>query len=521
MIENADVALTDWSRAQFALTAMYHWIFVPLTLGLSFILAFMETIYVRTGDEAWKKLTKFWMTLFGINFAIGVATGLILEFEFGTNWSNYSWFVGDIFGAPLAIEGIMAFFLESTFIAVMFFGWNKVSKKIHLASTWLVATGASLSALWILVANAWMQYPVGMQFNPDTARNEMVSFWDVLLSPVAVNKFLHTISSGYILASIFVIGVSAWFLLQKRNIMFARRSIVVAAIFGFLSSLHIIATGDGSARQLAKIQPMKLAAMEGLYKGYEGVGLVVIGVLAQHEEYPGINDGKDFYLRIEIPKLLSYMSFGSSNAFVPGILDLVNGNSERGILSASEKIERGKYARDVLRELKEAKEKGDMMRYETLKAKFTDENFKDEYFRYFGYGYIDDPGRLIPNVPLSFYSFRLMVGLGFYFLLFFILTLILVYRRTLEKRRWFQLLALFTIPMAYLATMLGWTVAEMGRQPWVIQDLMPTFSAVSHLDAATVQVTFWLFMIIFTALLIAEVKIMTKQIKIGPNEGGN
>jgi cytochrome d ubiquinol oxidase subunit I len=266
---------------------------------------------------------------------------------------------------------------------------------------------------------------------------------------------------------------------------------------------------------------MKLAAMEGLYKGYEGVGLVVIGVLAQHEEYPGINDGKDFYLRIEIPKLLSYMSFGSSNAFVPGILDLVDGNSERGILSASEKIERGKYARDVLRELKEAKEKGDMMRYETLKAKFTDENFKDEYFRYFGYGYIDDPGRLIPNVPLSFYSFRLMVGLGFYFLLFFILTLILVYTRTLEKRKWFQLLALFTIPLAYLATMLGWTVAEMGRQPWVIQDLMPTFSAVSHLDAATVQVTFWLFVIIFTALLIAEVKIMTKQIKIGPNEGGN
>jgi cytochrome d ubiquinol oxidase subunit I len=385
----------------------------------------------------------------------------------------------------------------------------------------LVATGASLSALWILVANAWMQYPVGMQFNPDTARNEMVNFWDILLSPVAVNKFLHTISSGYILASIFVIGVSAWFLIHKRNILFARRSIVVAAIFGFLSSLHIIATGDGSARQLAKIQPMKLAAMEGLYKGYEGVGLVVIGVLAQHEEYPGINDGKDFYLRIEIPKLLSYMSFGSSNAFVPGILDLVDGNSDRGILSASEKIERGKFARDVLRELKVAKEKGDIVSYETLKAKFTDENFKNDYFRYFGYGFIDDPGRLIPNVPLSFYSFRLMVGLGFYFLLFFILTLILVYRRTLEKRRWFQLLALFTIPLAYLATMLGWTVAEMGRQPWVIQDLMPTFSAVSHLDAATVQVTFWLFMIIFTALLIAEVKIMTKQIKIGPNEGGN
>src|SRR4030043_526227 len=300
MIENADVALTDWSRAQFALTAIYPWLFVPLTLGLSFIIAMMETIYVKTGREEWKRMTRFWMTLFGINFAIGVATGIILEFEFGTNWSNYSWFVGDIFGAPLAIEGIMAFFLESTFIAVMFFGWNKVNKKFHLLSTWLVAIGASLSALWILVANAWMQYPVGMQFNPDTARNEMIRFWDVLFSPVAINKFLHTISSGYILASIFVIGVSAWFLLQKRNILFARRSIVVAAIFGFLSSVHIIATGDGSARQVAKIQPMKLAAMEGLYNGYEGVGLTVIGILKENKEYPGIDEGKDFYLRIEI-----------------------------------------------------------------------------------------------------------------------------------------------------------------------------------------------------------------------------
>ena len=521
MIDAIDFSLVNWSRGQFALTAFYHWFFVPLTLGITFIIAIMETIYVKTGDEEWKKITKFWMTLFGINFAIGVATGLIMEFEFGTNWSNYSWFVGDIFGAPLAIEGIMAFFLESTFIAVMFFGWNKVSKKFHLAATWLVAIGASLSALWILVANAWMQYPVGMQFNPDTARNEMIRFWDLLFSPVAVNKFLHTISSGYVLASIFVIGVSAWFLLQKRNILFAKRSIVVAAIFGFLSSVHIIATGDGSARQVAKIQPMKLAAMEGLYKGYEGVGFVVIGVLSQQEENQAIENNKDFIFRIEIPKLLSYMASGSWDAFVPGVTDLIDGNPQRGILSASEKIERGKYARDVLRELKNANEQGDIEKYETLKAKFTDENFKNEYFRYFGYGFINDPGRLVPNVPLSFYSFHLMVGLGFYFLLFFILALFLVYRGTVEKRRWFHRLSLITIPLAYLATMLGWAVAEMGRQPWVIQDLMPTFSAVSQLDATTVQITFWLFVIVFTALLIAEVKIMTKQIKIGPKEGGN
>ncbi|HOH84916.1 MAG TPA: cytochrome ubiquinol oxidase subunit I, partial [Bacteroidales bacterium] len=231
MISDIDITLVDWSRAQFALTAIYHWFFVPLTLGLSFMIAIMETIYVKTGNEEWKRITRFWMKLFGVNFAIGVATGIILEFEFGTNWSNYSWFVGDIFGAPLAIEGILAFFLESTFIAVMFFGWNKVSKKFHLASSWLVAFGSNLSALWILVANSWMQYPVGMEFNPETVRNEMISFWDVLLSPVAVNKFLHTISSSYVVASLFIVGVSAWYLLKKRELLLARRSIVLASVF--------------------------------------------------------------------------------------------------------------------------------------------------------------------------------------------------------------------------------------------------------------------------------------------------
>jgi len=518
MIDSIDLSLVNWSRGQFALTAFYHWFFVPLTLGITFIIAIMETIYVRTGNEDWKKITKFWMTLFGINFAIGVATGIIMEFEFGTNWSNYSWFVGDIFGAPLAIEGIIAFFLESTFIAVMFFGWNKVSKKFHLLSTWLVAFGASLSALWILVANAWMQYPVGMQFNPDTARNEMIRFWDVLFSPVAVNKFLHTISSGYVLASVFVVGVSAWFLLRRRNILFAGRSIAVATIFGILSSLYVIGTGDGSTRQLAQIQPMKLAAIEGLYQGKEGAGLVVIGILSDSKED---ENKKEFNFRIEIPGLLSYMSFGQWDAFVPGVVDLIKGNEEKGLLSADEKIERGNYAREVLRELKEADKRNDIEQYESLRGTFMDEQFKNEYFRYFGYGFIDDPAWLIPNVPLSFYSFHFMVGLGFYFLLFFILMLFFVYRGSLERRRGFQRLALFTIPLAYLATMAGWTVAEMGRQPWVIQDLMPTFAAVSRIDASAVQVTFWLFLIVFTVLLIAEVKIMTKQIKIGPNEGGN
>ncbi|GAO29058.1 cytochrome d ubiquinol oxidase subunit I [Geofilum rubicundum JCM 15548] len=236
MLENIDFELVNWSRGQFALTALFHWIFVPLTLGLSYMLAFMETMYYKTGDPEWKRITKFWMKLFGINFAIGVATGIILEFEFGTNWSNYSWFVGDIFGAPLAIEGIMAFFLESTFIAVMFFGWDKVSKRFHLTATWLTAIGASLSALWILVANAWMQNPVGTLFNPDTVRNEMVNFWAVLFSETAVNKFLHTVTSGFVVSALFVVGVSSWFLIKNREHLFAKRSIIIASVFG--SSVH-------------------------------------------------------------------------------------------------------------------------------------------------------------------------------------------------------------------------------------------------------------------------------------------
>ena len=267
-----DASLVNWSRAQFAMTAMYHWLFVPLTLGLGVIMAIMETLYLRTGNEEWKKITKFWMTLFGVNFAIGVATGIILEFEFGTNWSNYSWFVGDIFGAPLAIEGIFAFFMEATFISIMFFGWNKVSKKFHLASTWLTVIGATLSALWILVANAWMQFPVGMEFNPDTVRNEMIDFWSILFSPMAINKFLHTVISGWVMGSLFVVGVSAWFLLKKRQVDFALKSMLVGAIFGVVSSLLVAFTGDGSAYNVTQHQPMKLAAMEGLYEGKKGQG---------------------------------------------------------------------------------------------------------------------------------------------------------------------------------------------------------------------------------------------------------
>ena len=523
MVEHVDLSLIDWSRAQFALTAIYHWIFVPLTLGLAFIVAIMETIYVRTGNPEWKQITKFWMTLFGINIAIGVATGIILEFQFGTNWSNYSWFVGDIFGAPLAIEGIMAFFLESTFIAVMFFGWNKVSKRFHLAASWLTAIGANLSALWILVANAWMQFPVGMQFNPDTARNEMVNFWAILFSPVAVNKFLHTVSSGYVTAAVFVIGISSWFLLKKRHTLLAKRSILVASIFGLATSLFLAFTGDGSAYQVSQKQPMKLAAMEGLYHGKQGAGLVAFGILAPDKKQ---GDGKNaFLLKVEFPKLLSFLGYRNPDAFVPGIDDLIKGGFKPGFdhinalekdrtFSVEEKIIRGKAAVAALASYRTAKAAKDTAAY-TLALEEMKVNFP-----WFGYAYLNSPSSVIPNVPITFYSFHLMVYLGMYFILLFTVVLYLVRTDKLEDKRWLLWIAIFTIPFVYLASEAGWVVAEVGRQPWVIQDLMPVMAAVSKIDASSVIITFSLFAAIFTVLLIAELMIMLKQIKLGPKDGG-
>jgi cytochrome d ubiquinol oxidase subunit I len=516
MIENVDLTLVDWSRAQFALTAIYHWLFVPLTLGLSFILAIMETIYVRTGNEEWKRLTRFWMTLFGINFAIGVATGIILEFEFGTNWSNYSWFVGDIFGAPLAIEGILAFFLESTFVAVMFFGWNKVSRKFHLVSTWLVAIGASLSALWILVANAWMQNPVGMAFNPETARNEMVNFWEVLFNPVAVEKFLHTISSGFLLASMFVLGISAWFLLRKREEVLAKRSILISGVFGLLSSLMVAYTGDASARTLSKVQPVKFASMEALFDGKTNAGLIAIGILKDSEKKIGERVVNEFVFKIEIPGLLSVLTGGGKDAYVQGINDHVQGNEERGIMSVNEKIERGKYANDALIEYKRARMINDREQLEYLRGLFSDKKFHSDYFRYFGYSSIGKPENVIPNVPVTFYSFHLMVVLGFLFIMIFSAALYFLFKGSLSGKRWFLWIALFSIPLPYIASELGWILTEMGRQPWIIQDLMTVSAGVSRISSGSVITTFILFALLFTALLISEISIMLKQIKTGP-----
>ena len=517
MNEAIDMGVVDWSRAQFALTAMYHWIFVPLTLGLSFLIAFMETIYVKTGDLEWKRITKFWMTLFGINFAIGVATGIILEFQFGTNWSNYSWFVGDIFGAPLAIEGIFAFFLESTFIAVMFFGWNKVSKKFHLLSTWLVAFGASISALWILVANAWMQHPVGMKFNPAMARNEMHNFFDVLLSPLAINKFLHTISSGFVLASVFVVGISAWYLLKKRENLLATRSIVVAGVFGLISSLYLAFTGDISAKLVSKYQPMKMAAFEGHYYGKHNAPLKAFGIVSSEKDTSALALPIIKYT-IEFPNLLSSLAFNDANANVQGIHDLINGVPEKGILSAQEKIERGKIARRTLKEFSEARKNKDESRYDSLLQKFSSIDFQKNYFAYFGYSFLQNPKQLIPNIPITFYSFHLMVFLGFYFILLFTLLIWASFFGQIERMKVLLWFALLSIPLAYLASQAGWVVAEVGRQPWAIQDYLPVMAAVSNIDSSSVKITFFLFAIVFTTLLIAEIKIMVRQINIGPKD---
>ncbi|GHU62041.1 cytochrome d ubiquinol oxidase subunit I [Bacteroidia bacterium] len=507
-----DVSLIDWSRAQFALTAMYHWLFVPLTLGLGLIMCIMETLYYRTKDEKWKKTTKFWMKIFGINFAVGVATGIILEFEFGTNWSNYSWFVGDIFGAPLAIEGIFAFFLEATFISVMYFGWEKVSPKFHLTSTWLTVGGATLSALWILVANAWMQYPAGMHFNPDTVRNEMNDFWAVALSPVALNKFLHTVISSWMLGGSVVIGISSWYLLKKRHTAFALDSIKIASIVGIAGIVISFITGDGSANQVAEKQPMKLAAMEGLYEGGNGVSLVGVGVLTPGKEY---TDNKDPYLfHISLPKTLSFLATRDFNGYVPGIKDIINGyETPNGReLSLNEKIEKGKIARSALIQYREAKKANDNSKMAESKKTL------DENMSYFGYGYFSSPSDAIPNIPLVFYSFRIMVILGGFFLLLFIVALYYSRKELFEKKVWLQWVCLWSIPLAYIASQAGWIVAEVGRQPWAIQDILPVQAAVSKVDTSSVVLTFFIFLVLFTTLLIAELSIMLKQIKAGPEK---
>lgn len=521
---NIDAGAIDWARAQFALTAIYHWLFVPLTLGLALIMGIMETCYYRTRKRFWKDTAKFWQKLFGINFAMGVATGIILEFEFGTNWSNYSWFVGDIFGAPLAIEGIVAFFMESTFVAVMFFGWKKVSAGFHLASTWLTGLGATISAWWILVANAWMQYPVGCQFNPDTMRNEMVSFFDVALSPFAVNKFTHTVTSSWIIGAIFVIAVSCYYLLKRREEKLAKESIKIAAIVGLVASALAIHTGDESAYQVAKVQPMKLAAMEALYNGGEDQELTLVALVNPFKQ-PDYANEAEAPLKLGVPYALSFLATHDIHGYVPGVNDIIKGGYTKPDgsveLPLTEKIERGKQAITAMsnyRELNNSIKGREATPEEQVKLNGYSKTLSDN-MAYFGYGYIKDAEQIVPYIPLCFYAFRIMVGLGALFILFFIVVLFVVYKRDIAKMRWLHWAALALLPLAYIASESGWLVAEFGRQPWTIQDMMPTWVAVSDINSGSVMLTFFIFLALFTTLLAVEVSILCREIKHGPKKG--
>lgn len=517
---NIDAGMVDWARAQFAITAIYHWLFVPLTLGLAVIMGIMETCYYRTKNVFWKDAAKFWQKLFGINFAMGVATGIILEFEFGTNWSNYSWFVGDIFGAPLAVEGIVAFFMESTFVAVMYFGWKKVSAGFHLASTWLTGLGATISAWWILVANSWMQYPVGCEFNPETMRNEMVSFSQVAFSPFAVDKFCHTVTSAWIIGALFTVAVSAYYLLRNRERRLAVESIKIGAIVGLVSSVLAAVTGDHSAYTIAKVQPMKLAAMEALYDGHEGESLTAIAWVNPFTQ-PDYRKGGEAPMRIGIPKMLAFMATHDFNGFVPGINDIINGGYKdaNGEVQPSlkEKMQRGRMAIESLGKYRQLRKVsgGQPSEAQEKQLNVLAKDIKDN-MKYFGYGYIKEADETVPYIPLCFYTFRIMVGLGCLFILFFAVTLFLVYKKDIAKGKWWMWTALILLPLGYVASESGWLVAEFGRQPWTIQDMMPTWIGVSDLSSNAVMLTFFIFLVLFTALLAVEINILCKQIKKGP-----
>lgn len=488
--------VVTWSRIQFAMTAAYHWLFVPLTLGLALVMAVMETIYVVRKDEFWKKAARFWMKLFAVNFAVGIATGIILEFEFGTNWSNYSWFVGDMFGAPLAIEGILAFFMEATFFAVMFFGWDKVSKRFHLASTWLTGIGATISAYWILVANGWMQNPVGTTFNPDTVRSEMASvsaFWEVISNPVAVSKFCHSVTSGWVTGGIFVVGVSSWYLLKGRHRKFALSSIIVGGLVGLVGSGAVMLSGDSSGVHAAEFQPMKLAAAEGLRDGGRGAAFTIV---------PGI----------KVPKMLSILATHELDGYVPGINDIINGytdNDGNVVPSVSEKIRMGRESLDALARYRSLKDT-DPVAAAAARAEM------EENVQYMGYGHLEKPEDVIPPVGVVFWAFRFMVGLGMLMALVLLLTLLFAWKDKLAGKRWLLWIAIICIPLVYICGQCGWIVAEVGRQPWTIQGLLPVNVAISSLSAGAVKTTFFVFLAVFALFLAIEIRIMLGAIRKGP-----
>ncbi len=502
----ASQALVDVSRLQFAATALYHFLFVPLTLGLSFLLVIMESVYVMTGKEVYRDMTKFWGKLFGINFALGVTTGLTMEFQFGTNWAYYSHYVGDIFGVPLAIEGLMAFFLESTMVGLFFFGWDKLSKPKHLMVTFLVAIGSNLSALWILIANGWMQNPVGAEFNYHTMRMEMTSITQLLFNPVAQVKFVHTVSAGYVTASMFVLGISAWYLLIGRDKAFALRSIAVAAGFGLAASVSVIVLGDESGYTAGEVQRMKLATIEAEWHTEEAPAAIT--AFGFPNEKTESTDSA-----IKIPFLLGLIATRSVDEKITGISEMRAENESRirnGMIAyaALEKLRAGDTSDESKARFE--KVKGDLG-FGLLLKKYT-ANVVDASEAQIKQAAQDT----VPHVAPMFWTFRIMVAAGFMILFIFAATFYYTAKRTIAKQRWLLRLALYSIPLPWIAAEMGWIVAEYGRQPWTISGILPTHLSTSNLDASSVYLSLAGFIGFYTLLLVAEMYLMFKYARLGP-----
>ncbi|MEQ4573814.1 MAG: cytochrome ubiquinol oxidase subunit I [Gammaproteobacteria bacterium] len=503
-----DSTVVELSRLQFALTAMYHFLFVPLTLGLSFMIAIMESVYVMTGRDVWRRMTIFWGVLFGINFAMGVGTGIVMEFQFGMNWSYYSHYVGDVFGAPLAIEGLMAFFLEATFVGLFFFGWNRLSRVQHLAVTWLMALGTNFSALWILIANGWMQNPTGAVFNPDTMRMEVVDFMAVLFNPVAQAKFVHTVSAGYVLGATFVMAISAFYLLRGRHRDIARRSFAVAAAFGLLSSLSVVVLGDESGYAANEHQKMKLAAIEAMWETEAApADFTAFGIPNQATHR---NDHA-----IKIPYLMGLIATRSLDQPIPGILELV----ER----AEHRVRGGQLAYGALQRLRA--DRNDAEAREMFERHWQDlghglllkryrEDILDATPEQIAQAAMDTVPRVLP----LFWTFRVMAGIGFYLIAFFAVAFWFACKHTFEEKRWFLRMAVWTLPLPWIAIECGWFIAEYGRQPWAVEGVLPTFYAASGLALHQILLSLCGFVAIYTVLMVIEIKLMLKSIRKGPDE---
>jgi cytochrome d ubiquinol oxidase subunit I len=499
--------LVDLSRLQFAVTAMYHFLFVPLTLGLAWILLIMESVYVMTGKEIYKDMTQFWGKLFAINFAMGVVTGLTMEFQFGQNWAYYSYYVGDIFGIPLAIEGIAAFMLESTFLGIFFFGWDRLSKQAHLFATFCLAIGSSMSALMILIANAWMQYPTGAEFNYETMRMELVNFWDVFFNPVAQVKFVHTVAAGYVTGAIFVLSISAYFLLRNRDIAFAKRSFAVAAGFGLAAVLSVIVLGDESGYSLGDVQKTKLAAIEAEWETQKPPAAFNLWGIPNQEKMETSS-------AIKIPYALGIIATRSLDTPVIGLKEIIEENKHKirlGIeaYSVLEKLRAGDKSPELKAQFDQVKE---FLGYGLLLKNYTDD------IQTATQAQIDDAAlHSIPNIASTYWSFRLMVTCGIMMLGLFVFSMYFIIRGTVWKKRWFLWCLVFALPLPWVAAEAGWIVSEVGRQPWVIGGILPTRLGSSSLAVSDVYISLIDFILFYTVLLVVEVYLMLKYIRRGPS----